>query len=195
MSLGMVRATRKFTLDEYLAFDDGEETRYEFVDGERVEMPPETKRNNLIALYLLSEFLEFVPIQLICYKDTEILVVGNPTKVRIPDLLILTEELVTALGSKSATITQEMPAPTLAVEVVSLGKVHEDRDYRYKRSEYAARGIPEYWIVDPEKSRFTVLTLVDGFYEEAVFQGNDPIVSITFPVLNLSADQALRAGA
>jgi Uma2 family endonuclease len=191
----MVRAARKFTLEEYLAYDDGEETRYELVNGELVEMPPESKRNNLIALYLLSEFLKLVPIQCICYKDTEILVVGSPTKVRIPDLLILTEELVTALGDKRATITQEMPAPALAVEVVSPGKVNEDRDYRYKRSEYAARGIPEYWIVDPEKSRLTVLTLIDGFYEEAVFQGSDQIVSTTFPALNLSADQVLRANA
>jgi Uma2 family endonuclease len=133
----MVRAARKFTLEEYLAYDDGEETRYELVNGELVEMPPESKRNNLIALYLLSEFLKLVPIQCICYKDTEILVVGNPTKVRIPDLLILTEELVTALGDKRATITQEMPAPALVIEVVSPGKVNEDRDYRYKRSEYS----------------------------------------------------------
>jgi Uma2 family endonuclease len=194
----MVRAVRKFTLEEYLAYDDGEETRYELVNGELVEMPPETKRNNLIALYLLSEFLKLVPIQCICYKDTEIVVTGNPTKVRIPDLLILTKELVTALGDKRATITQDMPAPALVVEVVSPGKVNEDRDYRYKRSEYAARGIPEYWIVDPEKSRFTVLTLIDGFYEEAVFQDNDPILSTTFPSLNLLASHALslpRAGA
>jgi Uma2 family endonuclease len=189
----MVRAVRKFTLEEYLAYDDGEETRYELVNGELVEMPPETKRNNLIALYLLSEFLKLVPIQCICYKDTEIVVTGNPTKVRIPDLLILTKELVTALGDKRATITQDMPAPALVVEVVSPGKVNEDRDYRYKRSEYAARGIPEYWIVDPEKSRFTVLTLIDGFYEEAVFQGNDRIVSTTFPSLNISVAQILKA--
>jgi Uma2 family endonuclease len=191
----MVRTARKFTLEEYLAHDDGEETRCELVDGELVEMPPETDRNNLIALYLLTEFLKLIPIRLIRHKDIEIVVTGNRARVRLPDLLVLTEELVTALGGKRATITQEMPAPALAVEVVSPGKVNEDRDYRYKRSEYAARGIPEYWIVDPEKSRVTVLTLIDGFYEEAVFQDNDQILSTTFPSLNLSADQVLRTSA
>jgi Uma2 family endonuclease len=180
---------KKLTLDAYLSYDNGEETRYELVDGELVEMPPETKRNNLIALYLLSELLKFVPIQFICHKDTEIVVVGNPIRVRIPDLLILTEELVTALGTKRATITQEMPAPLLAIEVVSPGKTNEDRDYRYKRSEYAARGIAEYWIVDPDRAKFTVLTLVDGFYEEVVFEGNDQIVSTIFPQLKLSSAQ------
>ncbi|WP_367889252.1 Uma2 family endonuclease [Leptolyngbya iicbica] len=44
-----------------------------------------------------------------------------------------------------------MPAPLLVVEVVSPGKVNEDRDYRYKRSEYATRGIGEYWIIDPSR--------------------------------------------
>jgi Uma2 family endonuclease len=33
------------------------------------------------------------------------------------------------------------------VEVVSPGKANEERDYCYKRSEYAAWGIAEYWIV------------------------------------------------
>jgi Uma2 family endonuclease len=191
----MVRAVRKFTLEEYLAYDDGEETRCELVDGELVEMPQETDKNNLISLYLLTEFLKLIPIRLIRHKDIEIVVTGNRVRVRLPDLLILTEELFTALSGKRATITQEMPAPALAVEVVSPGKIDEDRDYRYKRSEYAARGIPEYWIVDPEKSRVTVLTLIDGFYEEAVFQGNDQIVSTTFPSLNLSVAQILSIGA
>lgn len=191
----MVRTAKKFTLDEYLAHDDGEETRYELVDGELVEMPPETDRNNLISLYLLAELLKLIPLRLIRHKDIEIVVTGNRARVRLPDLLILTEELVTALGGKRATITQEMPAPALAVEVVSPGKTNEDRDYRYKRSEYAARGISEYWIIDPEKSRFTVLTLIDGFYEEAIFQGDDKILSATFPTLDLSVAQVLRVDA
>ena len=62
--------------------------------------------------------------------------------------MILGTELVASLqGQSRRTIIDNMPAPLLVVEVVSPGKVNEDRDYRYKRSEYAARGISEYWIV------------------------------------------------
>jgi Uma2 family endonuclease len=186
--------TRKLTLEEYLAYDDGTDTQYELVDGELVAMPPETDSNNLISIYLLSEFLKFVPVQLIRHKDTEIVVTGNRTRVRLPDLLILTEELLIAIGGKRATITQNMPPPALVVEVVSPGKVNEDRDYRYKRSEYAARGIPEYWIVDPSKVQVTVLILIDGLYEESIFKGHDLITSITFPSLTLTAAQVLEAG-
>ncbi|MBD2344807.1 Uma2 family endonuclease [Anabaena subtropica] len=190
----MTTTVNKLTLDEYLAYDDGTDTRYELVDGELVEMPPETDRNNLISLYLLSQFLKFVPIQLIRHKDTELVVIGNRTRVRLPDLMILTQELLEAIAGGRATITPDMPSPVLVVEVVSPGKVNQDRDYRYKRSEYAARGIPEYWIVDHDKARITLLTLVDGLYEETVFQGTDPIKSKIIPLLDLTAIQVLQAG-
>ncbi|MEH1921674.1 Uma2 family endonuclease [Nostoc sp.] len=190
----MTTAVDKLTLVEYLAYDDGTDVKYELVDGELVEMPPESDRNNLISLYLLSQFLKFVPIQLIRHKDTELVVIGNRTRVRLPDLMILTQELLEAIAGGRATITPDMPPPVMVVEVVSPGKVNEDRDYRYKRSEYAARGIPEYWIVDATQARITLLTLVDGLYEEAVFQGTDVIKSVTFPMLNLTAAQVLTPG-
>ncbi|GAB4539170.1 MAG: hypothetical protein Tsb0014_29390 [Pleurocapsa sp.] len=43
------------------------------------------------------------------------------------------------------------------------------RDYRYKRSEYAALGVNEYWIVDPIEQRVTILVLDEGLYEETIF--------------------------
>ncbi|MEB3279485.1 MAG: Uma2 family endonuclease [Lyngbya sp.] len=189
----MTTTTEKLTLEEYLAFDDDTENRYELVDGELVKMPPETDKNNMISLYLLTAFLKFVSIKLIRHKDTEIVVTGNRTRVRLPDLMILTEELLAAIDGKRATITPDMPSPRLVVEVVSPGKVNEDRDYRYKRSEYAARGISEYWIVDPGKMKVTVLTWVDGLYEEAIFTDrNDSIISTILPEFALTVAQVLQ---
>jgi Uma2 family endonuclease len=91
---------------------------------------------------------------------------GVRTTVRVPDLLVLSEELATALeGATRATITLDMPPPRLVVEVVSPGKKNIDRGYRYKRSQYEARGIVEYWIVDPIAQRVSVLTRIEGLYE------------------------------
>jgi len=77
----------------------------------------------------------------------------------------------------------------LVVEVVSPGKKNEDRDYRYKRSEYAARGVAEYWIIDPIKSQVMILTLVEGLYEEKIFSEVDRLQSEIFRELNLTAEQ------
>ena len=65
----------------------------------------------------------------------------------------------------------------LVVEVVSPGKANRDRDYRYKRSEYAARGIAHYWIIDPQYRTMTCLELVDGLYEEQIFRGDSARVT------------------
>lgn len=78
------------------------------------------------------------------------------------------------------------------MEVVSPESV--SRDYRFKRSEYAALEIPEYWIVDPMESKVTVLLWEEGLYEETVFMGNQNIVSRTFPELTLTVEQVLAAG-
>ncbi|MET9292703.1 Uma2 family endonuclease [Streptomyces sp. NPDC003077] len=57
------------------------------------------------------------------------------------------------------------PAVTLVLEVVS--KNSADRDYRIKRSIYAAGGIPTYLIVDPFTACSTLLTEPAGAGEEA----------------------------
>ncbi|MEH2194619.1 MAG: Uma2 family endonuclease [Nostoc sp.] len=40
--------------------------------------------------------------------------------------------------------------------IVSPGTVNRVRDYRYKRTEYAAREILEYWIVDRQMQQITI---------------------------------------
>lgn len=137
-----VPQSKLFTFDEYLAYGDGTDTRYELVDGELVEMPPESDENNDIAKRLLLEFLKHFPIEFIAYKDTEIEVSGRRATCRLPDLIIHTEESKLAVSRiKRATITRDMPPPAIVVEVVSPGIADRDRAYRYKRTEYAARGV------------------------------------------------------
>ncbi len=80
----MVIARQTLTLKEYLALDTDPNIRYEVVDGELMEMPPESDRNNLISLYLLAEFLKLVPLRLIRHKDTELVVTGNRARIRLP---------------------------------------------------------------------------------------------------------------
>ena len=61
------------------------------------------------------------------------------------------------------------------------------RDYEYKPREYADRGIPEMWIVDPDRAWVQVGTLVGGVYQFQTFEREAAIVSPTFPALNLTA--------
>lgn len=187
-------ATNRMTLEEYLTYTDGADNQHELVAGELVEMQPQSPLNVQISLFLLAHLLQFVPINCLSNK-VEIVVSGLRATTRVPDLTVFTVELADALrDAKRSTILLDMPPPLLVVEVVSPGKTNEDRDYRYKRSEYAARGIAEYWIVDPMRAQVTVLTLVDGLYEEKVFCGEERVASLNFPALELNVTQILTAG-
>ena len=186
-------ATTRLTLQEYLESNNNSEKHFELVGGILTEMPPESPQNAEIAIKLLLIFAQFVAPRLLRCKDTEIVVSGSRTTVRLPDLMVLTEELADILYSIGrSTIMSDTPPPALVVEVVSPGKVNQDRDYRYKRSEYAARGIAEYWIVDPQIYKVMVLVLNEGLYDETIYEGEQAIKSVIFPEIQLSANQVFN---
>ncbi|MDX2213233.1 MAG: Uma2 family endonuclease [Oculatellaceae cyanobacterium bins.114] len=186
-------AVKPMTLEEYLNYDDGTDTRYELVNGELIAMPPESDLNTQIASFLFATFLK-VGIPYYCLRiGAQIAVSGARATAREPDLMVLSEEAFAALeGASKCVITHDMPPPLLVVEVVS--PQQESRDYRHKRTEYAGRRIPEYWIVDAIAQKVTVLEWVDGLYEEQVYQGEQPIVSSQLTGLNLTAATVLSAG-
>jgi len=75
----------------------------------------------------------------------------------------------------------------LVVEVLSEGEESHPRDFETKRQEYAQAGIPEYWIVDPESRRVTVLVLEEGTYREhGVFGPGDTASSVVLAGLAVS---------
>ena len=182
--------TKLMTLEEYLNYDDGTDTLCELVNGELIPMPPESDRNQQVSISLLAYFLKLgIPPQLL-RNQIAISVTGGRATARIPDLTVLSEDLALELRETNrSTILGDMPPPTLVVEVVS--PKQDKRDYRYKRSEYAARQIPEYWIVDPILNKVTILELVEGLYEEKVYAEEDKIGSPQFPAVELTAAQIL----
>lgn len=190
MSQALSTETQLLTFEDYLRHDDSTDTRYELMNGVLVEMPPESEENNDIARKLLFELAKHLPMSLLAYKDTEIEVTGRRATCRIPDLLVHTEASKAAIaGTTRATITRDMPPPALVVEVVSPGQTNRERDYRYKHTEYAARGITEYWIVDPETRQVTLCLWVNGQYEDRAYSGAEVIQSTVVPGFGLTVAQ------
>lgn len=186
-------ATQPMTLEDYLKYDDGTDTRYELVNGELIAMPPESNLNNQIASFLFATFLQMsIPYYRLSI-GVQVAVSGARATAREPDFVVLSEESAADLtGATQCLITHDMMPPQLVVEVVSRNQ--ENRDYRHKRTEYAGRQIPEYWIVDPIAHKVTVLEWVDGLYEEQVYQGGQAIASPQFDTLTLTPATLLHAG-
>jgi Uma2 family endonuclease len=195
----MVQSKQRFaTFEEYLAHSSDVELEgcYELINGELVEVPPESGLNRRIAIRLQLLLLSLgVDPSLIypggCEIQVPIIRPEDPHN-RYPDLVVLKPEHI-LLTQRRLTITLSMAPPQLVVEVVSPGDENRDRDYIYKRDQYAARGIPEYWIIDPELQVIVVLALEGSSYGEVgTFQGNTPITSPSLPELKLTPEQILN---
>jgi Uma2 family endonuclease len=183
-------ADKLCSFEDYLQYDDGSANRYELVNGKLEVMNPPRLEHFLIARFLekaLEAEISRKSLEWICFKDAGIRT--GQQKSRLADICVVTLEQAQELSQKS--LVFETP-PLLVVEVVSPESVN--RDYRYKRSEYAAAEIVEYWIVDPILNQLSILRLEEGFYEETVLTASQPIVSQVFPELTLTVDQVLAAG-
>jgi Uma2 family endonuclease len=177
---------RLLTFEDYLNHqtdDAASDVRYEFVDGELIPIKLPT-----IEHFLIANFLDHYFEQVIQQAELPWMVfssIGVRTGFRrscVVDLCVVQRDQIQELAGRSAVF--ETP-PLLAVEIVSLDSI--GRDYRYKRSEYAAAGIPEYWIVDPLENCFTILQLQEGFYDEISQDASGLILSPTLAQFNPSA--------
>jgi Uma2 family endonuclease len=189
----MAIATEKLTFAEYLAYDDGTDTRYELVNGELVPMGVGSGEHGEITKILERLFdAEAVRLGREWTAQRGVVGVRSPRggrwdTSRIPDVVVLLKEQWQQLKKKEAVIELGEAPPFLVVEVVS--ESTKSTDYRAKKAEYMVLDILEYWIIDPLKQCVTVCYLVEGAYDEVVFQGDEAIASRVFPELVLSVGQ------
>jgi Uma2 family endonuclease len=199
----MTQAKVRFAnFEEYLTWSDDPENdlegRYELIDGELVQLMPESGFNTTIATFLLFCLINAgVSVPLVkqgCVEvQVPILQPGDAAN-RFPDLLVLREEHPDLIA-KRATITREMSPPLMVVEVASPGKRNHERDYKNKLAQYEAIGVAEYWIADPEVKAVVVFELQQtGYRKVGTFQGKSIVPCSTCPALRLTAEQILSAG-
>jgi Uma2 family endonuclease len=183
-------ATQRLTFEEYLTYDDGTENHYELEDGVLLLMNPPRIEHFLIVDFLdmtLRAEIQRSSLPWLTFRETGVRT--GFSKSRLTDLCVVSKEQIQELLGQSAVF---QTTPLLIVEVVSPESVI--RDYRFKRSEYAAIQVPEYWIVDPLEIKVTLLRWEEGWYEETVLIGNQAIASPTFPELGITVEQILSAG-
>jgi Uma2 family endonuclease len=180
--------------------------RYELHNGEIVEMAQPLGEHEEVKSFLAVE----IPVEIkrleLPYGISNQAIVRPPEKDSgyFPDVLVLNRANLAneKLWKKESTISLGASIP-LVIEVVS---TNWRDDYHFKYADYEEMGIPEYWIVDyaalggrnfignPKQPTISVCNLVDGEYQIIKFQDNDPIVSQTFPELNLTANQIFQVG-
>ncbi|MCA9078042.1 MAG: Uma2 family endonuclease [Planctomycetaceae bacterium] len=142
----------EWTEEQYLALDTN--NLIEFDNGMLEFLPMPTDTHQRIAKFLLRLLDDFVESRLL----GEVFMMGYP--VRLPDGKSRQPDIV-YVRSGRPTSKRYVAGADIVVEIVSELPEDRRRDLETKREDYAAAGIPEYWIVDPETQTISVLTL-DG---------------------------------
>jgi Uma2 family endonuclease len=206
MSVAIDRSIQQkpFSFDEFLARHSSD-NRYELIDGEVFDLEP-TGSHEEVAAFITTK---------ICVQIDRI---GSPWFVLQRGLLRPSNTSMTAFRPDVAVVDRdelskellwyEQSILTLGSSIKFVAEVvssNWQNDYARKVEDYAALGIPEYWIADYaglggtrhigklKQPTLSICTLVDGEYEIQQLRGDRSIVSPTFPGLKLTAEQVLTA--
>ncbi len=159
----------KFTHADLLVMpDDGK--RREIIDGDMFVTPsPRFRHQDVVGSIhvALRNYLKSHPIGTVTLAPMDVIL--SDYDVLEPDLLFVLNE--------HRPIIQDWVrgAPDLVIEVLS--PTTQAVDCGPKLKAYARFGIPEYWIVDPEKNAVEVYRLKERSYQLAQVLGEEEILS------------------
>lgn len=132
-------------------------------------------------LRLLFELIEDTGRGEVLYDGTNLQTL--PDHIRKPDIVVT---LVENAGREDR---RSLHYADLIVEVVSPSD--PKRDLVTKRAEYAAAGVPEYWIADPRDGSLTVLVLDGGAYREQAKATTGVVASGTIDGVSVDVDAVI----
>ncbi len=190
----------KLTFEQFINQLPDEEGCYELVNGEIVRKQP-TRKHNDIADAISDRFKDEVKRLDLNYRITGRVIIRTETETgqvqgRYPDLVVVDRTVWESNLTAQSVLDQP---PQLVVEVVS---TNWEDDYIDKFAEYQRLGIAEYWIVDylaigsrswlgnPKLPTIFICSLnQEKSYEVKKYQGDNLIISPTFPEWNLTPKQ------
>jgi len=153
----------------YETMKEGE--KVEFINGEIVfNSPVKLEHNNYqkLLLILLDNYVRANNLGYVGFEKIMISLTRNDYE---PDICFFEKSKSDKFHSKQ----MQFPAPDFIVEIVSPSTEHNDRVIKFE--DYAAHGIHEYWIIDPETKTIEQYLLKSDKYELTLKSDNGSIKS------------------
>ncbi len=150
-----------------------EQMKAEFINGQVVMHSPAKLQHTNTAKYLLKLVDTYVERHQLGWVGGEKVLVCLTRNDYEPDVVFFTAE-------KAAQFTRrqmKFPAPDFVAEVLSESTEHTDRTTKFE--DYAAHGVREYWIIDPETERVEQYELAGEQYQLRVKADSGELRSLT----------------
>lgn len=131
----------------------------EFINGEIVVQSPAKKRHTDVSMNLSALLRAYVEMNDLGFVGAETVLISLTRNDYLPDICYFGREKAAELEPEQV----KYPAPDFIVEVLSPSTAEVDRGIKFE--DYAAHGVAEYWLVDPEIETVEQYVLQDDHYE------------------------------
>jgi Uma2 family endonuclease len=139
----------KLTYNEYRLFPEDGNT-HELIDGEHYMAPAPGTSHQSVSRHI--QFQLYAQLE----QAGEAQVFDAPTDVELSEVDVVQPDLAVVAASRAHIIAPSriVGPPDLVVEITSASTAQRDREL--KRRLYELRGVPVYWLVDPQAQMVTV---------------------------------------
>ena len=153
----------------YETMKEGE--KVEFINGEVIFNSPVKLEHSHCQKLLLILIDNYVRVNNLGFVGNEKIMISLTRNDYEPDICFFEKSKSDDFHSKQ----MQFPAPDFVAEVVSPSTEHNDRVIKFE--DYAAHGIHEYWIIDPEAKTIEQYLLKNDKYELSLKSDNGSIKS------------------
>lgn len=150
-----------------------EQEKAEFINGEVVVQSPAKFEHTATAgnlFVLLRTYVELHNLGFVGYEKMLISLTRNDYE---PDICFFGTEKAAQFTPKQ----MQFPAPDFVVEVLSPSTEENDRGLKFE--DYAAHGVREYWLIDPDTQTVEQYVLQDATYHLLIKARSGTIASAT----------------
>lgn len=152
-----------------------EEDKVEFINGEIIFQSPVKLQHNAASMRVLILLHTFVSKHDLGFVGHEKIMVSLSRNDYEPDVCYFRQEK----AKKFTPRQMQFPAPDLMVEVLSDSTAKLDRGVKF--ADYAAHGVEEYWLVEPETETVEQYRLEDERYSLVMKGRTGQIESVVLP--------------
>jgi len=186
MNTQQLSSNHRYTVDDYLAWNDGQ--RYELLHGDVHAMSPAPSWQHQV----ISGNLEFeIKSQLRPRKTCH--VVYAPIDVYLSHDTVVQPDIIVVCDQKKIEKRGCVGAPDLVVEILSPSTAKADWKDKYLL--YEQSGVREYWIVNPDDALVHVFRLMDGkFFLDGTYSAADTVKIAIFEEVAIDLRNVFEEG-
>ncbi len=181
-----IQTKQMMTVADYLAWEERQEFKHEYIDGEIIEMTGGTWKHSRIMINLTLA----IGRQL---ENSNCVLLSSEMRVRVSDTRYVYPDLSAVCGDESLEDEKELTLlnPVFVVEVISPSS--ETRDRVEKREYYYdVPSIEAYLIVDQDRLRAELYTRAEDGWRLQEFSSLDDVIPLTMLNCDLPIAQVYR---